>query len=114
MADAFEQWLRQQRQMVPEGSAAIKVIDYSLKRRSALTRYIDDGGLPPDNIWVEKQIRPITLGRSNWLFAVSLRAGKRATAVVSLLHSERLHRASRRGRDRTMQPAVVATAMTRL
>jgi len=32
----------------------------------------------------ENQSRPITLGRSNWLFAGSLRAGQRAAAVMSL------------------------------
>jgi hypothetical protein len=61
-------------QQVPEGSATAKAIDYSLKRWKALTRYIDDGELPIDNNWVENQIRPIALGRSNWLFAGSLRA----------------------------------------
>jgi hypothetical protein len=40
---------------------------------------------------VENRIRPIALGRSNWLFAGSLRAGQRAAAVMSLLHSARLN-----------------------
>ena len=35
--------------------------------------------------------RPIALGRSNWLFAGSLRAGKRAAAVMSLIQSARLN-----------------------
>ena len=55
-----------------------------------MTRYLDDGELPPDNNWVENQIRPIALGRNNWLFAGCLRAGKRAAAVMSLIHSARL------------------------
>ena len=47
----------------------------------------------PDNSYgLENQIRPIALGRSNWLFAGSLRAGKRAAAVMSLIHSARLNR----------------------
>ena len=91
VADAFEQWLRQQRQKLPEGSATLKAIDYSLNRWTALTRYIDDGNLPPDNNWVENQIRPIAIGRSNWLFAGSLRAGQRAAAVMSLVHSAKLN-----------------------
>lgn len=76
--------------MVP-GSATAKAIDYSLNRWSALTRYLDDPMLPADNNWVENQIRPIALGRSNWLFAGSLRAGQRAAAVMSLIHSARLN-----------------------
>ena len=39
----------------------------------------------------ENQIRPIAIGRKNWLFAGSLRAGKRAAAIMSLLHSARLN-----------------------
>ena len=57
----------------------------------ALTRYLGDGDLPCDNNWVENQIRPIALGRANWLFAGSLRAGKRAAAVMSLIHSAKLN-----------------------
>ena len=66
-------------------------MDYSLGRWQALTRYIDDGELPADNNWVDNQIRPIAIGRNNWLFAGSLRAGKRAAAVMSLVHSARLN-----------------------
>jgi transposase len=91
VADALHQWLVQQRQQVPDGSATARAIDYSLKRWVALTRFIDDGELPIDNNWVENQIRPIALGRSNWLFAGSLRAGKRAAAIMSLVHSARLN-----------------------
>ena len=56
-----------------------------------MTRYLDDGDLPCDNNWVENQIRPIALGRSNWLFAGSLRAGKRAAVIMSLVHSARIN-----------------------
>jgi transposase len=91
VADALSQWLQLQRQKVPDGSATARAIDYSIGRWVALTRYVDDGDLPLDNNWVENQIRPIALGRNNWLFAGSLRAGKRAAAVMSLVHSARLN-----------------------
>ncbi|MBC5786403.1 IS66 family transposase [Ramlibacter sp. USB13] len=91
VANALQAWLTAQRQKVPPGSATAKAIDYSLGRWRALTRYIDDGNLPADNNWVENQIRPIAIGRSNWLFAGSLRAGKRAAAIMSLTHSARMN-----------------------
>jgi transposase len=69
----------------------MKAIDYSLKRWAELTRFVDDGDVPISNNWVENHIRPIALGRSNWLFAGSLRAGKRAAAIMSLLHSARIN-----------------------
>ena len=91
VADALHQWMRQQRQEIPDGSATARAIDYSLNRWVALTRFLDDGDLPIDNNWVENRIRPIALGRQNWLFAGSLRAGKRAAAIMSLVHSTKLN-----------------------
>ena len=87
----FHRWLLAQRQLVPPGSATIKAIDYSLKRWAELTRFVNDGDVPISNNWVENHIRPIALGRANWLFAGSLRAGKRAAAIMSLLHSARIN-----------------------
>ena len=64
IADALQQWLTQQRQKVPDGSATARAFDYSLKRWAALVRFIDDGDLPIDNNWVENQIRPIAMACS--------------------------------------------------
>jgi transposase len=89
--DALHTWMIAQRQLVPEGSAIAKALDYSLKRWIALTRYINDGAVPIDNNWCENQIRPWAIGRSNWLFAGSLRSGKRAAAIMSLIQSARLN-----------------------
>ena len=91
LADAFYQWMVLQRQKITDGSATARALDYSLKRWGALTRCIDDGQLPIDNNWAENHIRPIAIGRKNWLFARSLRAGQRAAAVMSLIQSARLN-----------------------
>ena len=91
VARLLNRWLLAQRQQIPNGSATAKAIDYTLKRWEALTCYLEDGALPISNNWVENQIRPIALGRSNWLFAGSLRAGKRAAAIMSLVHSARIN-----------------------
>jgi transposase len=91
IADDLRTWLILQRQKVPEASATAKAIDYSLNRWSALTRYLGDGRLPPDNNWIENRIRPIALGRNNWLFAGSLRAGQRAAAIMSLIGSAQMN-----------------------
>jgi transposase len=91
IADALHTWMLLQRQQVSEGSAIAKALDYSLRRWEALTRFLDDSQLPIDNNWAENQIRPIALGRKNWLFAGSLRAGKRAAAIMSLVQSAKLN-----------------------
>ena len=62
-----------------------------MRRWGALTRFLDDGQLPIDNNWVENQIQPVAVGRSNWLFAGSLHAGQRAAAIMSLIQSARLN-----------------------
>lgn len=89
--ETLHTWLLTQRAQVPNSSGTAQAIDYSLKRWSALTHYLDDGQVPIDNNWIENQIRPIALGRKNWLFAGSLRAGQRAAAIMSLIQSARLN-----------------------
>lgn len=91
LVQTLYEWLVLNRQKVPEGSATAKAIDYSLRRWRALTRFLEDGQLPMDNNWIENQIRPIAIGRNNWLFAGSLRAGQRAAAVMSLIQSAKLN-----------------------
>ncbi len=55
-------WMIAQRNVVPEGSAISKALDYSLKRWEALSRYLEGGAVPIDNNWAENQIRPWLLG----------------------------------------------------
>lgn len=73
---------------VAHGGATAKALDYSIKRWPALMRYADSGVLPIDNNPVENAIRPIAIGKKNWL-AGSERAGKRAAAIQSLLGTAR-------------------------
>ncbi len=88
---ALREWLIATRLSVAEGSATAKAIDYSLNRWSALCRYADSGHLPIDNNPVENDIRPIAIGKRNWLFTGSERAGKRAAAIQSLLYTAKLN-----------------------
>lgn len=91
IAEALRGWLTRQHGQVPDGSATAKAIEYSLRRWAALVRYTEDGDLPIDNNHIENRIRPVALGRGNWLFAGSLRAGQRAAAVMSLVQSAKLN-----------------------
>jgi transposase len=91
IADTLHEWLTLHRQRATDGTAMAKAIDYSLKRWAALTRFLKDGALPIDNNWIENRIRPIAIGRSNWLFAGSLRSGQRAAAAMSLIQSARMN-----------------------
>jgi transposase len=88
---ALHTWLLATRITVADGSGLAKAIDYSLKRWPALARYANSGDLPIDNNPVENAIRPIAIGKKNWLFCGSERAGKRAAAIQSLLGTAKLN-----------------------
>lgn len=60
-------------------------------RWTELTRYRDDGRLAIDNNAAERAIRPLVLGRKNWLFAGSDADGTRAAAVASLIETARMN-----------------------
>jgi len=83
--DDLKRWLDATRPQVLGASGTLTAIDYTLKRWAPLTRYLDDGRYPIDNNPIENAIRPIALGRKNWLFAGSETAGRRAAAIMSLL-----------------------------
>jgi len=89
--DAWHEWMLLQRTKLTANSATARAMDYSLKRWQGLSRFLHDGAVPIDNNHIENLIRPITLGRKNWLFAGSERAGQRAAAVQSLIQSARLN-----------------------
>jgi len=91
IAKALHEWLVLYRPKVPEGSATAKVMDYSLHRWAALTRYLADPALPIDNNFDEQQIRPWATGRKNWLFVGTLLAGQRAASIMSLIQTAKLN-----------------------
>jgi transposase len=88
---AFHDWLVQTRSGTASGGASAKALDYSLKRWPALVRYAETGHLPIDNNPVENCIRPIAVGKKNWLFVGSERAGQRAAAIQTLLGTAKLN-----------------------
>ena len=72
----LEDWLREQRARVSKNSDTGKAIDYSLKRWTALTRFLDDGRLCMSNNAAERELRAIAVGRRNWTFAGSDEGGR--------------------------------------
>ena len=76
---------------VAAGSGTAKAIDHALKRWPALERYANSGILPNDNNLVENAIRPIAIGKKNWLFTGSEQAGRRAAAIQSLFATAKLN-----------------------
>jgi len=68
-----------------------KAIHYALVRWDALVRYVDNGTIEIDNNPIERQIRPIAIGRKNYLFAGSDAGGERAAMMYSLINTAKLN-----------------------
>lgn len=91
IADALHCWLSAKRQALAKADVTAKAIDYSLSNWTALTRFLDDANVPIDNNAAENSVRPLALGRKNWLFVGSQHAGERAAVALSLIESAKLN-----------------------
>jgi transposase len=87
----LEGWLREQRARVSKHSDTGKALDYSLKRWSALTRFLNDGRLCLSNNAAERELRAVAVGRKNWTFAGSDEGGRRAAAIYTLIATAKLN-----------------------
>jgi transposase len=84
-------WLDAQLGKIPQKSDLAIAIRYARTRWTALTRYLDDGRLEISNNAAENAIRPLALGRKNWLFAGSDAGGERAAIFYTLIRTAHLN-----------------------
>jgi transposase len=89
--DQIEIWLREQIILVPPRSAIGVAMAYTLTLWPRLVRYINDGRFHIDNNLIENSIRPVALGRKNYLFAGSHEAAQQAAVIYSILATCKLH-----------------------
>jgi transposase len=92
MLASMHDWLKVTRMTVANGGGTAKgdrLQSEALAGTLPATRTV--APLPIDNNPVENAIRPICLGKKNWLFTGSERAGKRAAAIQSLLATAALN-----------------------
>ncbi len=89
--EELHSWLLEQAAAVLPKSLIGKAVAYSLRRIKTLSLYTTDGRLEIDNNLIENTIRPIALGRKNYLFAGSHTAAQRIAVFYSLLGSCKLH-----------------------
>ena len=89
--DQLKAWLDEQIILVPPKSAIGMALAYTLNLWPRLIRYIDDGRFHIDNNLIENSIRPVALGRKNYLFAGSHEAAGQAAVIYSILATCKLH-----------------------
>ena len=80
-------WIESARASTLPRSALGKACDYALGRWGQLRRFLDYGQLELSNNLAENAIRPIAVGRKNWLHVGSERAGPRVAAIISIVET---------------------------
>ena len=85
--DAFFKWLIKCRDQLPKKSKTVVAINYALKLEANLRTFLNDGAVEIDNNIAERAMRPIAVGRKNWLFAGSDKGGESAANIFSLIQT---------------------------
>ena len=92
LLDSLRAWLIQQHGQAPPKSPFGRAVGYCIRQWEALLRFLTDGRLPIDNTACERALRPIAIGRKNYLFAGSETGARRAATIYSILGTAALAR----------------------
>lgn len=91
LLDELEEWLKEQIIIAAPKSPIGQAIAYTLGLWPRLRAYVQDGGYLIDNNRIENTIRPLAIGRKNYMFAGSDRGARNAALMYSLLGTCKLH-----------------------
>jgi len=88
--EAFRAWCEDQLGRIPGKGDLAKAMRYALRRWPSFTLFLDDGRVAIDNNPAERAIRPVALGRRNWLFAGSDAGGETLADAMTLIETAKL------------------------
>nr|WP_255730148.1 IS66 family transposase [Epibacterium sp. Ofav1-8] len=91
LLDDLEAWLAAQLARIPGKSELAKAIRYALTRMAKLRPYLDHGILELDNNSAERAMKPIAIGRKNYLFVGSEGGGKAAAIAYTLIETAKMN-----------------------
>jgi transposase len=89
-AEAFRAWCEGQLARIPGKGDLAKAMRYALKRWEAFTLFLGDGRVAIDNNPAERALRPVAIGRKNWLFAGSDAGGATLADAMTLVETAKL------------------------
>ena len=89
--DELETWLDAQLNRISGKSELAKAIRYALGRMKKMRGYLNNGHLELDNNSAERSIRPVAVGRKNYLFVGSEGGGKAAAIAYTLIETAKLN-----------------------
>ncbi|NRQ16326.1 IS66 family transposase [Ensifer sesbaniae] len=84
-------WIEDTLPTLPQKQKLAEAMRYALSRWAALSVYIDDGRVEIDNNIAERAMRPLGIGRKNWLFAGSDKGGERIANILTIIETAKLH-----------------------
>jgi transposase len=84
-------WLQQQQHDALPKAPLGQALHYALAQWKALNRFVSDGTIEIDNNIAENALRPLALGRKNWLFLGNDQGGQRMAVLYSLTESCKRH-----------------------
>ena len=80
-------WLTQHLNKAPKESTLGKALYYADSQWNKLINYCRDGRLEMTNNRTERQVKPFTIGRKNWLFCQSVAGAKASAVLYSLMET---------------------------
>jgi hypothetical protein len=75
------------RQQIAPGSRLAQACDYALRQWQRVSIYLEHGEVEVDTNWCEGGMRPVALGRKNWLHIGSPQAGPKVAAIASIVET---------------------------
>ena len=91
LLDAFGEWIRDKDRVVLPKSPLGEALTYCRNNWTALRVYVSNGDLSIDNNAAERNLRPVAVGRKNYLFFGSDRGGETAAVLYSIISSAKRH-----------------------
>ena len=90
--DELENWLHAQLPKISGKSPLAGAIRYALGRLSKARPYLENGLLELDNNTAERAMKPVAIGRKNWMFAGSEGGGKAMAIAFTLIETAKLNK----------------------
>jgi hypothetical protein len=88
--DAFHGWMNAQLTRIPGKGDLAKAMRYALSRWPSFTLFLEDGRIAIDNNVAERAVKPVVIGRKNWMFAGSDAGGETLADAMTIIESAKM------------------------
>jgi len=89
-AEIFHDWMNNQLPRLPGKGDLAKAMRYALTRWSSFTLFLEDGRVAMDNNAAERAVKPVVIGRKNWMFAGSDAGGETLADAMTIIETAKM------------------------